>query len=123
LPHCHAFFDVFLCSGLFLSLLYIYVLFRSYLYIIIEIKKYSIHHGNVATVAMVFSKVLLFFSTAVSVLKDLICNEIPIIMDSLFEKTLEMITINMQDYPEHRIAFFKFLHEANQHCFYGLFRY
>ena len=60
LPHCHAFFDVFLCSGLFLSLLYIYVLFRSYIYIIIEIKKYSIHHGNVAMVAMVFSKVLLF---------------------------------------------------------------
>ena len=27
----------------------------------------------------------------------------------------------MLDYPEHRINFFQFLREANEHCFYGLF--
>lgn len=66
-------------------------------------------------------KVLTFFSTAVTVLRDLIAQDIPRILDAIFEKTLEMITTNMLDYPEHRIGFFKFLHEANQYCFYSLF--
>lgn len=66
-------------------------------------------------------KVLTFFSTAISVLRDLIAPEIPRILNAIFEKTLEMITTNMLDYPEHRIGFFKFLHEANQYCFYALF--
>eukprot|EP01039_Chlorochromonas_danica_P005713 gene5713-6297_t len=65
--------------------------------------------------------VLSMFATAVSVLKELLSGDIPRIMDAVFEKTLEMITTNMLDYPEHRIAFFRFLREANQHCFYGLF--
>jgi len=66
-------------------------------------------------------KVLTLFSTAISVLKDLIAPEIPRILNAVFEKTLEMITTNMLDYPEHRIGFFRFLHEANAHCFYALF--
>lgn len=67
------------------------------------------------------AKVMSLFSTAVCTLKGLIGNDIPRIMDAVFEKTLEMITTNMLDYPEHRINFFKFLHDANTHCFYGLF--
>lgn len=51
----------------------------------------------------------------------MISPEIPRILNAVFEKTLEMITTNMLDYPEHRINFFTFLHEANQHCFYALF--
>ena len=47
--------------------------------------------------------------------------EIPTVMDAIFEKTLEMITTNMFDYPEHRIAFFTFLQEPNKNSFYGLF--
>mmetsp|Transcript_6605 Transcript_6605/g.11084 ORF Transcript_6605/g.11084 Transcript_6605/m.11084 type:complete len:1124 (+) Transcript_6605:163-3534(+) len=66
-------------------------------------------------------KVLTLFSTAISVLRNLVAPEIPRILNAVFEKTLEMITANMLDYPEHRIAFFRFLHEANQHCFYALF--
>jgi exportin-1 len=66
-------------------------------------------------------KVLTLFSTAITVLKDLISPELPRILNAVFEKTLEMITTNMLDYPEHRIHFFTFLHEANQHCFYALF--
>lgn len=66
-------------------------------------------------------KVLTLFATAIAVLRDLLAPEIPRILNATFEKTLEMITTNMQDYPEHRIAFFKFLHEANHHCFYALF--
>lgn len=67
------------------------------------------------------AKVLVFFATAVSVLRELITPEIPKVMDAVFEKTLEMITTNMLDYPEHRIQFFTFLREANKNCFYGLF--
>ena len=66
-------------------------------------------------------KVLSFFTTSIIVLKDLVAQDIPRIMDAIFEKTLEMISTNMLDYPEHRIEFFKFLHEANQHCFQALF--
>eukprot|EP00599_Poterioochromonas_sp_BG-1_P007690 CAMPEP_0173141940 /NCGR_PEP_ID=MMETSP1105-20130129/5798_1 /TAXON_ID=2985 /ORGANISM="Ochromonas sp., Strain BG-1" /LENGTH=1076 /DNA_ID=CAMNT_0014055249 /DNA_START=326 /DNA_END=3556 /DNA_ORIENTATION=+ len=67
------------------------------------------------------SKVLSLFATAVTALKEFISPEIPKIMDAIFEKTLEMITTNMLDYPEHRIAFFTFLREANKNSFYGLF--
>ena len=67
------------------------------------------------------SKVLTLFASSVSVFKEFLTPEIPNIMNAIFEKTLEMITANMVDYPDHRIAFFNFLHEANQHCFYGLF--
>jgi exportin-1 len=56
------------------------------------------------------SKVLSLFATAVTALKEFISPEIPKIMDAIFEKTLEMITTNMLDYPEHRIASFTFLH-------------
>ena len=67
------------------------------------------------------AKVLSFVSSAVAVLKDLMTSLIPSIMDAIFEPTLSMITTNMLDYPEHRVCFFRFLREANQHCFPGLF--
>ena len=61
--HCHIampFYMFFSALVFFIYLLYIYVLFRSYIYYYKKIKKYIILHGNVATVARVFSKVLLF---------------------------------------------------------------
>lgn len=67
------------------------------------------------------ANILTLFSTAIATFKNLMSSDIPVILDALFEKTLEMITTNMLDFPEHRIGFFKFLHEANNHCFYGLF--
>lgn len=66
-------------------------------------------------------KILTLFSCSISTFKNVMSPEIPMIMHAIFEKTLEMISSNTSDYPEHRIAFFKFLREANQHCFYGLF--
>ena len=66
-------------------------------------------------------RVLMLYSTAVSTFKELLSQEVPRIMDHLFEPTLEMITTNMSDYPEHRVHFFKFLQSANTFCFYGLF--
>jgi exportin-1 len=67
------------------------------------------------------AKVLTLFATAISTLRDLISAEVPRIMEAVFEPTLEMITTNMLDHPEHRIGFFHFLREANEFCFYGLF--
>ena len=67
------------------------------------------------------AKVLSLFCTVVSVLRNHVSAEVPRIMDAIFEPTLEMITSNMLDNPDHRIGFFKFLREANEHCFYGLF--
>jgi exportin-1 len=66
-------------------------------------------------------KVLTLFSTAICILKENISSEIPHIMDAIFEPTLQMITANMLDHPEHRIGFYRFLREANEYCFYGLF--
>jgi len=66
-------------------------------------------------------KVLTLFSTVISVMRDQMTPEMPRIMDAIFEPTLEMITTNMVDMPEHRLGFFKFLRQANEHCFLGLF--
>jgi len=67
------------------------------------------------------SKVLHTFATAVAVFKEGIAGEIPLIMEAIFEPTLELITANMQDHPEHRVGFFNFLRQAIEHGFYGLF--
>jgi exportin-1 len=67
------------------------------------------------------SKVLSFFAAAIGTLKDSMSAHVPAIMEAVFEKTLEIITKNMEDHPEHRAAFFTFLRVANAHCFYGLF--
>lgn len=67
------------------------------------------------------ARVLTLFATAISNLREHISQDVPRIMEAIFEPTLEMITKNMMDYPEHRMGFFKFLREANEHCFFGLF--
>jgi exportin-1 len=67
------------------------------------------------------SKTLAFFGSAVASLKDLMTPVVPSILEAIFEPTLSMITTNMLDYPEHRTYFFRFIREANQFCFQGLF--
>eukprot|EP00640_Fibrocapsa_japonica_P002556 CAMPEP_0113937454 /NCGR_PEP_ID=MMETSP1339-20121228/4074_1 /TAXON_ID=94617 /ORGANISM="Fibrocapsa japonica" /LENGTH=254 /DNA_ID=CAMNT_0000940225 /DNA_START=72 /DNA_END=836 /DNA_ORIENTATION=- /assembly_acc=CAM_ASM_000762 len=42
-------------------------------------------------------------------------------MEAVFECTLEMITQNFLDFPEHRTNFFQFLKAVNSHCFQALF--
>lgn len=66
-------------------------------------------------------RVLTVCATAVTTMKELLSEDLPGIMASVFEPTLEMITANMTDFPEHRLNFFSFIREANEHCFYGLF--
>ena len=59
--------------------------------------------------------------TVIEKLKSHVVNDVPRIMDAVFECTLQMITTNFEDYPEHRIRFFEFLRAVNSHCFPALF--
>merc|ERR1719273_400652 len=66
-------------------------------------------------------EVLLLFTTVVEKLKSDIVNDVPRILEAVFECTLQMITTNFEDFPEHRIRFFEFLRAVNSHCFPALF--
>lgn len=44
------------------------------------------------------------------------------IMESVFECTLEMINKDFHEYPEHRVGFFKLLQAINYHCFPALLK-
>lgn len=66
-------------------------------------------------------EVLKLFATVVEKLKSNVVDDVPRIMEAVFEVTLEMITKNFEDFPEHRIRFFEFLKMINQHCFPALF--
>eukprot|EP00978_Attheya_sp_CCMP212_P017440 scaffold46435_cov59-Attheya_sp.AAC.2 len=66
-------------------------------------------------------EVLSLFATVVEKLKSHVVNDVPRIMEAVFECTLQMITANFEDFPEHRIRFFEFLRMINLHCFPALF--
>jgi exportin-1 len=66
-------------------------------------------------------EVLALFATVVEKLKHNVLDDVARIMDAVFEVTLDMITKNFEDFPEHRIRFFEFLRAVNLHCFPALF--
>jgi len=66
-------------------------------------------------------EVLTLFTTVVEKLKCNILGDVPRIMESIFECTLQMITVNFEDFPEHRIRFFEFIRAVDSHCFQALF--
>jgi exportin-1 len=66
-------------------------------------------------------EVLSLFAGATSKLKEHMSQYVPRIMEAVFECTLQMITRNFEDFPEHRIKFFQFLKAVNTHCFGALF--
>ena len=47
-------------------------------------------------------------------------DEIPKIFDAVFECTLNMITKNFEDFPDHRLKFFLLLRSVTNHCFRAL---
>ena len=61
-------------------------------------------------------EVLTLFTTVVEKLKSHILSDVPRIMDAVFECTLQMITVNFEDYPEHRIRFFEFIRVCQMLC-------
>jgi exportin-1 len=66
-------------------------------------------------------EVLTLFATVVNKLKSHVVNDVPRIMEAVFGSTLQMITTNYEDFPEHRIRFYEFLKAIVAHCFPALF--
>lgn len=66
-------------------------------------------------------EVLTLFTTVVEKLKNHVVDDVPRIMEAIFECTLQMITKNFEDFPEHRIRFYEFLRAVNARCFSALF--
>ena len=48
-------------------------------------------------------------------------DKVPVIMENVFECTLEMINKDFSEFPEHRVEFFSLLRAINLHCFPGKF--
>ncbi|KAL1923674.1 uncharacterized protein VTP21DRAFT_8654 [Calcarisporiella thermophila] len=68
------------------------------------------------------SEVLGLMATVVSKLGSHMTDKVPIILEAVFECTLNMINKDFAEYPEHRVAFFKLLQAINKHCFQALLR-
>ena len=66
-------------------------------------------------------EVLSLMAAVVTGLKSDVIHEVPRIFADVFECTLQMITQNFEDFPEHRINFFKLIQAVNSHCFPALF--
>ena len=52
-------------------------------------------------------------------IKSLMEDQVPVIMENIFECTLEMINKDFSEFPEHRVEFFNLLRAINLHCFPG----
>lgn len=53
-------------------------------------------------------------------LQGMMTEQVPPILDAIFECTLDMINKDFSEYPEHRVEFFKLLRQINQRCFPAL---
>ncbi|WEW55626.1 Karyopherin transporter [Emydomyces testavorans] len=68
------------------------------------------------------AEVLNVMTTIIHKLHNLMEDKVPIIMESVFECTLEMINKDFHEYPEHRVSFFKLLQAINLYCFPALLK-
>ncbi|XP_042017470.1 protein EXPORTIN 1A-like isoform X1 [Salvia splendens] len=68
------------------------------------------------------SEVLSLFATIINKYKGAMFEDVPKIFEAVFQCTLEMITKNFEDYPEHRLKFFSLLRAIATHCFPALIR-
>lgn len=68
------------------------------------------------------SEVLSLFATIINKYKATMIDDVPRIFEAVFQCTLEMITKNFEDYPEHRLKFFSLLRAIASHCFPSLIR-
>ncbi|CAA2959341.1 protein EXPORTIN 1A isoform X2 [Olea europaea var. sylvestris] len=66
------------------------------------------------------SEVLSLFATIINKYKGTMIEDVPRIFEAVFQCTLEMITKNFEDYPEHRLKFFSLLRAIATHCFPAL---
>ncbi|KAF2306646.1 hypothetical protein GH714_020062 [Hevea brasiliensis] len=68
------------------------------------------------------SEVLSLFATIINKYKAAMIDDVPRIFEAVFQCTLEMITKNFEDHPEHRLKFFSLLRAIATHCFPALIR-
>jgi exportin-1 len=68
------------------------------------------------------AEVLKVMSIIISKLSGLMEDQVPTIMENVFECTLEMINKDFSEFPEHRVAFFELLRAINMHCFPALLK-
>lgn len=60
---------------------------------------------------------LSLFAIIIQRMKGSMAAQVPLIFSAVFECTLEMITANFEDHPDHRLRFFALLHAIANHCF------
>lgn len=68
------------------------------------------------------AEVLSVMSTIISKLGSLLNDRIPIILESVFDVTLNMINKDFSEYPDHRVGFFKLVRAISQSCFPALMK-
>ena len=66
------------------------------------------------------AEVLSLFAAIINKVETAMTDEIPKIFDAVFECTLNMITKNFEDFPDHRLKFFLLLRSVTNHCFRAL---
>ncbi|EPX75247.1 nuclear export receptor Crm1 [Schizosaccharomyces octosporus yFS286] len=66
------------------------------------------------------AEVLNLITTIVNQLSELLTDKIPLVLDAVFGCTLEMISKDFSEYPEHRASFFQLLRAINLNCFPAL---
>ncbi|KAK4575230.1 Karyopherin transporter [Recurvomyces mirabilis] len=67
-------------------------------------------------------EVLNVITVLVNKLQGMMTEQVPAILDAIFECTLDMINKDFSEYPEHRVAFFQCLRAINQRCFPALLK-
>jgi exportin-1 len=67
------------------------------------------------------AEVLSLFAAIINKVESAMMEEVPKIFEAVFECTLQMITVNFEDYPDHRLKFFSLLRAITNHCFRALF--
>ncbi len=67
------------------------------------------------------ANVLELFAAIVARLRLHVSGAIPSIFQAVFGSTLEMITKNFEDYPDHRVGFYHLLKEVISNCFESIF--
>jgi len=48
-----------------------------------------------------------------------VVDKVPAILESVFQSTLDLITANFTDNPDHRVNFYRLLRAVDTHCFLG----
>ncbi|KAK2032183.1 hypothetical protein LX32DRAFT_650188 [Colletotrichum zoysiae] len=68
------------------------------------------------------AEVLKAMSAIITKLSTLMEDQVPNIMENVFECTLDMINKDFSEFPEHRVEFFNLLRSINLHCFPALLK-